>query len=163
MAAANTYTQIASTTLGSASASVTFSSIPGTYTDLVLVINPTMAANADVTLIFNGNTANAYSSTYLTGNGTSATSSRFTFMPKIYLDQVNTGTTIVQYNVNIMNYANTTTYKTVLSRYSGTSKGAEATVGLWRGTDAITSMTITGDGQNFTTGSTFNLYGITAA
>jgi len=163
MAAANTYTQIASTTLGSAAASVTFSSIAATYTDLVLVINPTMAVNADVTVIFNGDTANNYSSTYLSGNGTSAASSRFSTMPKIYLDSINTGTTIVQYNTNIMNYANTTTYKTVLSRYGGTTKGVEAVVGLWRSTAAITSMTITGDGANFSTGSTFNLYGITAA
>lgn len=163
MAAGSTYTKIASTTVGTATNTVTFSSIPSTYTDLVLIINPTMATNADVAIIFNGDTANNYSSTYVTGNGTAASSSRFSTMPKIYLDQVNTGTGIVQYNVNIMNYANSTTYKTILGRYSGTAKGVEAVVGLWRSTSAITSMTITGDGQNFTTGSTLNLYGIAAA
>ena len=158
-----TYERIASNTLSSATTTVTFSSIPATFTDLVLIINPTMAVNADLVITFNGDTTNNYSSTYLTGNGTSATSSRFTTFPKIYLDQLNTGTGIVQYNVNIMNYANSTTYKTVLSKYSSAVKGIDAVVALWRSTSAITSMTITGDGANFTTGSTFNLYGIKAA
>jgi hypothetical protein len=163
MPAGNTYEAIATQTLGSATASVTFSSIPGTYTDLVLVINPTMASNADVTIIFNGDTANNYSSTYLSGNGTTASSSRFSTFPKIYLDSINTGTGIVQYNVSIMNYSNTTTNKTVLARFASAAVGTQATVGLWRSTAAITSMTITGDSVNFTTGSTFNLFGIKAA
>jgi hypothetical protein len=122
-----------------------------------------MAVNADVTLTFNGDTSNNYSSTYLFANGTSVGSTRFATFPKIYLDQLNTGTSIVQYNVNIMNYANSTTYKTVLSKYSSAVKGIDAVVALWRSTSAITSLTITGDGVNFTTGSTFNLYGIAAA
>lgn len=163
MAAGTTYEKISSTTLGSASGSVTFSSIPATYTDLVLVINATMAVNADVTLIFNGDTANNYSSTYMKGNGTSVGSSRFSGYPKIYLDTLNTGTGIVQYNVNIMNYANSITRKTVISKYSGAEKGVETVAGLWAATASITSMTITGDGANFTAGSTFNLYGIAAA
>jgi hypothetical protein len=158
-----TYTPIATQTLSTSAASVTFSSIPGSYTDLVLVINPTMASNADVTLIFNGDTANNYSSTYLSGNGTTASSSRFSTMPKIYLDSINTGTGIVQYNVSIMNYANTTTYKTALARFASAGVGTQATVGLWRSTAAITSMTITGDSINFTPGSTFTLYGILKA
>jgi hypothetical protein len=159
----STYEPIATQTLGSAAASVTFSSIPSTYTDLVLVINPTMASNADVTIIFNGDTANNYSSTYLSGNGTTASSSRFSTFPKIYLDSINTGTGIVQYNVSIMNYSNATTYKTALARFASAGVGTQATVGLWRSTAAITSMTITGDTVNFTTGSTFTLYGIKAA
>ena len=159
----STYEPIATQTLGSAAASVTFSSIPSTYTDLVLVINPTMASNADVTIIFNGDTANNYSSTYLSGNGTTASSSRFSTFPKIYLDSINTGTGIVQYNVSFMNYSNATTYKTALARFASAGVGTQATVGLWRSTAAITSMTITGDTVNFTTGSTFTLYGIKAA
>jgi hypothetical protein len=158
-----TYTLISGTTLTTTAASVTFSSIPATYTDLILVVNPTYAINADASITFNGDTANNYSSTYLTGNGTSATSGRFSTMPRIYLDQINTGTTIVQYNASIMDYANTTTFKTVLSRYGGTTKGVEAVVGLWRSTAAITSVLVDGGGANFTSGSTIRLYGIEAA
>lgn len=157
-----TYVALGFVTLSSAQAQVTFSNIPQTYTDLVVVINPTFTTNADVDVIFNGDTKNNYSSTYLTGNGTSATSGRFSTMPKIYLDQINTGTTIVQYNASIMNYSNNTIFKNIINRYNGTTKGTEAVVGLWRNTDAITSMTFTGGGQNFSAGSTFAIYGIGA-
>ena len=64
-----------------------------------------------------------------------------------------------------MNYANTTTYKTVLSRdaLNNASDGAvEAFVGLWRSTSAINTIQIKPDSGNFNTG-TFSLYGILAA
>ena len=73
---ASTYTPIATTTLGSAVNSVTFSSIASTYTELVLVIQYQSAANCVANITFNNDTATNYSTTYLSGNGTSAASAR---------------------------------------------------------------------------------------
>jgi len=171
MAAGNTYTQIASTTLGSAASSVTFSSIAGTYTDLVLVMSLGASTNADNVLIqFNGDTAGNYSSTELSGNGTTAASTRASNQTAINLtNRIGTTTTLSGLVIicNVMNYANATTYKTALSRASqagDTYPGVSADVGLWRNTAAITSILIKQSGTpNFITGSTFNLYGIAAA
>jgi len=171
MAAGNTYTQIASTTLSSAAATVTLSSIPATYTDLVLVMSLGASTNADNVLMqFNGDTASNYSSTELSGNGSTAASTRVSSATSINLtNRIGTTTTLSGLVIicNVMNYANTTTYKTALSRASqagDTYPGASADVGLWRSTSAINSILIKQSGSpNFITGSTFNLYGITSA
>ena len=174
MAAGNTYTPLATQTLGSAAASVTFSSISAAYTDLVLVFN---GYNATVDgggpiIRFNSDTTTNYSYTWLSGDGTSATSGRDTSKAQIGLNLV-TGwdTTSTQPGMNIvhiMNYANTTTYKTVLGRSSlasATYPGTEAVVGLWRKTpEAINTILISlSAGGTFAIGTTFSLYGIAAA
>ena len=68
--------------------------------------------------------------------------------------------------LQLMNYSNTTTYKTILSRTNAAANGVDATVGLWRSTSAITSIEIgknSGMSGTFQIGSTFTLYGIKAA
>ena len=165
MAAGSTYEPISTQTLGSASASVTLSSIPGTYTDLFLAINFGATSGMDLYLRFNGDSATNYSTTRLAGNGTSATSTRTTsdtgIQPRTPGNQASTVTTI--WNINVMNYANSTTYKTALSRYGYASAFTETDVGLWRSTSAITSITLVAVSNTFTAGSTFTLYGILAA
>lgn len=169
MAAGNTYTQIpgGSITLGSAASSVTFSSIAGTFTDLVIVVQAAVTAGSiALRMQFNSDTAANYSSTLLTGNGTAASSLRSTGSTFIKIDE-NTGmnTTLGQglNLINVMNYANATTFKTILARPNRADLGVDAVVGLWRNTAAITSITLLTSSSTFTAGSTFNLYGITAA
>lgn len=162
MAAGNTYVALATNTLASTSTSVTFSSIAGTYTDLVLVTNGNTAANSNTYLQFNGDTATNYSITRMSSNG-SATSARTTSATKINLDAFGFYVTAFSANkiISIQNYSNTTTNKTVLVRSNSTS-GTDAIVGLWRSTAAITSLTFTSDSA-MQIGSTFTLYGIAAA
>lgn len=166
MAAGSTYTPIATNTLGSATASVTFSSIAGSYTDLVLVMQAKNSVGAsNVRLQFNSDTSTNYSSTFLDGNGTSAFSSRTTSATFAYLDnygqiQNNFNSSII---VNIMNYSNATTYKTIIARANNAAVGVDAIVSLWRSTAAITSITLTQGGNNYDVGSIFTLYGIAAA
>jgi hypothetical protein len=161
MAAGSTYTPIATTTLGSSAASYTFSSISGSYTDLVVIVNATTTSAAqDLKLQFNSDTSTNYSNTRLLGTGTSAGSNRNTSSVSIYPGYTNT--TISTVIINIQNYSNTTTYKTAISRSSLADFEVDAIVGLWRNTAAITSVTI-GSTGNFATGSTFTLYGIAAA
>jgi len=161
MPAGSTYSTIATTTLGSAQASVTFSSL-GSYTDLILVDNTkSSVTDTALNLTFNGDTTSGlYSSTFMFGSGTSAISAREPNFNSIYISRANTtnGAGIT----HIQNYGNSTTYKTVLSRGNDTDY-VFAWVGLWRNTNAITSLRVTPGGQNFATGSTFTLYGISAA
>jgi|688.fasta_scaffold263608_3 hypothetical protein len=171
MAAGSTYTPIATTTLGSAQASVTFSSL-GSYTDLVLVVgSATFSANSSFYMQYNSDTGTNYSSTRLTGNGSAASSSRQT---SVNGAQIGAGdgmsSSIVQTCiVQIQNYSNSTTYKTAIARWNRSDAEVAATVSLWRNTNAITSIEIYGGfgngtkNSNMQTGTTLTLYGIAAA
>jgi hypothetical protein len=162
---AQTYTPIATTTLGSSVATYTFSSIPSTYTDLVFVVNMgATAAFQDMTVIFNGDTAANYSFTRVGGNGSTTASARSTGASNIRLDGNGPDTVITStYLINVMNYANTTTYKTLVDKFSRASGGVEATAGMWRSTAAITSVTFGMTSGSLLAGSIFTLYGILAA
>ena len=167
MAAGATYEPIATTTLGTSTATVTFSSFSG-YTDLILVCNIiSVNSGGSSSLQFNSDTGSNYSYTRLDGDGTTAVSGRASNTTTIYLSgNGDTSTTVPSTTITqIMNYSNTTTYKTILSRgsWNGASKETDTRVGLWRNTNAITSISILAYAQNFATGSTFTLYGIAAA
>lgn len=158
-----TYEPIATQTLGSSAATVTFSSISGAYTDLKIVFTGVVNAGGDAFYLrFNGDSASNYSNTELKGNGTTASSARYSNVTYMYA--CGNGLSTIQTNVivDINNYSNATTYKTGLFRYNNTDNVMAATVGLWRSTSAITSISINSLGA-YTTGSTFTLYGITAA
>jgi hypothetical protein len=170
MAAGNTYTPIATQTLSTSAASVTFSSISGAYTDLVLIINAASSAQKDIDIRFNSDTAGNYSNTWMAGNGSSTHSGRTTGTSSLYITYYGAVVTTLGNSVHMVylqNYANTTTYKTVLSRANNGGTGVDAVVGLWRSTAAITNIQIGPNMQQGTntwsTGSTFTLYGIAAA
>jgi hypothetical protein len=167
-----TYEPIATQTLGSAAATVTFSSISGTYTDLMFVCAFSCdIANQDVRLkVGNGSidTGTNYSFTYMNGSGTSPATGRLAAASYIANYSV-LGTSTGQQNIiyQLQNYANTTTNKTTLARVNASDKEVAAVVGLWRSTSAINIISITNEGANpsakFSIGSTFTLYGIKAA
>lgn len=172
MAAGSTYTPIATQTISGSPTSVTFSSIPGTYTDLMVVTQTAFTAGTDLYYRFNGDTGSNYSNTILFGTGSTAGSARNSSATAGILDYYGNPITTVgdsMMYMNIFNYANTTTYKTSLSRSSrGTSSGGgtDAIVNLWRSTAAITSITFGGGSglsQTWVNGSVISLYGIAAA
>lgn len=157
-----TYEPIATQTLGSAAASVTFSTIPGTYTDLVLVATGTNTTSAqNVLLRFNGDSTALYSRTFIYGDGTSAVSSRDSGQTSIGLFYYGTGQAVGI--AHVMNYANTTTNKTVISRSNDAASTTNAVVSLYRNTAAITSITLLAASTTLAAGSIFTLYGIKAA
>ena len=158
-----TYEPIATTTLGSAQATVTFSSIPSTYTDLIVAINAGQStADQYYGIKFNNDGGSNYSNTQIVGNGTTATSNRNTNQTIGYIHSTNENTIKDTVLVHIMNYANTTTNKTTLSRGNSAGYRVVASVILWRNTAAIDRIDLSG-GSNFLSGSTFTLYGIKAA
>jgi hypothetical protein len=161
-----TYEPLATTTLGSAAATVSFTSISGSYTDLVLVMNTIgTSAGGDVQAQFNSDTGSNYSCTILYGTGSAAGSTRQSSVSSILLDYyAELNTAVSNRIVSIQNYSNTTTYKTLLSRANNAGLGVDAIVGLYRSTSAITSILIKISNANtFATGSTFTLYGIKSA
>jgi hypothetical protein len=158
-----TYATIASSVLSSTVSTFTFSSIPGTYTDLVLIITgkDTTALNG-FNVRFNGDTATNYSRLLMAGNGSAGVSSLVANDDALGLGLA--GTTTSSNIINIFNYANTTVRKSVLSRTNSvTSNLTRAIVGAWRNTAAITSITITASTANYAAGTTLSLYGIKAA
>jgi hypothetical protein len=164
-----TYTPLATTTLSSAAATVTFSSISGSYTDLILVAScQTNAAGTDKDLYlrFNGDSANNYSRTRIVGNGSTATSARQNDVSQIVcgaMPGTSYTSTFAANVIQIQNYANTTTFKTILVRNNLSQIAVQAIVGLYRSTSAITSLTLIPESGSFVSGSTFTLYGILAA
>ena len=160
---AATYTPIASITLGATASSVTFSSIPQTYTDLVLVGSVNTTAGLDYWYRLNSDSGSNYSNTQVRGNGTSAISFRVANATFNYFNGGGSPTSQHSFTMNLMNYSNTTTNKTQLIRYVNAAQETIFRVGLWRSTAAISSILIQTDSSTFTSGSTFNLYGILGA
>ena len=158
-----TYKPISTQTLGTAVATVTLSSIPSTYTDLILVVgygNNTVGGQ-NLYMQFNGDTGSNYSNTRLVAGGGGVGSYRDSNSTVINVGAIYGTADPMTHISQINNYANTTTYKTVLCRHNTTNNVA-AHVGLWRSTAAITSITFSASGGNFGVGSTFTLYGIKA-
>jgi malate synthase len=161
-----TYEKVATYTVASSGSISTFtlSSIPGTYTDLVLICIGDATPGPEYWMRLNSDTGSNYSRTLLSGNGTSAISNRANNATKIFLNDGVTANVPSSQIVNIMNYSNTTTYTTAIGRSNSTSDAAQTIVSTWRSTAAVNSITILFDRTaTFNAGATFTLYGIKAA
>jgi hypothetical protein len=162
-----TYEKIATTTLGSPNTTITFSSIPSTYTDLRLTLVASITTGSDVVnMRFNGDTATNYSNTTLYGTGSAAGSFRKNNDNKIGFNDGTAGisTVIDFYTADIFSYAgstNKTCLKTTSDDKNG-SGGVEVSVSLYRSASAINSVSVF-SGTTFATGTTATLYGILKA
>lgn len=159
-----TYEPISTQTLGTATATVEFTSIPQTYTDLILVVvGGNTAGGEDIALTFNSDTGTNYSRTVLIGNGSTASSVRTSNAARIALSAAFTTTLDATNTItHIMNYSNTTTYKTVLHRGNNAAGAVYLLAGLWRSTSAITSLNANTTGSTWLAGTKFSLYGVKA-
>ena len=170
MPAGSTYEPIATKTGTGSSAVIDFTTIPQTYTDLVLVVQATTPSGATtLSTRFstdNGSTfdtGNNYSRTFMYGDGSITESVYNTSISSAYLGSIE-ASTITTYIVQFMNYSNTTTYKTLLARANNTSWTVAGIVDLWRNTAAISGIRLLNlDGYNFSSTTTATLYGIKAA
>jgi hypothetical protein len=164
---ATTYEPIATTTLGSAAATIDFTSISSAYTDLRLVIvGKYTSAGGNTRITFNSDTASNYSSTRIAGDGTSASSDRLTNQTFQRLNFDGNSTTIPDLlTVDIFSYAGST-FKTSLITSTEDKNGSGSViriVGLYRSITAISSITISLSSSTFASGTTATLYGIKAA
>lgn len=173
---ASTYTPIMTTTLTSSGA-LSFTSIPSTYTDIILVASCEGSYGTStydqVEIRFNNDTGTNYSYITLGSNSGSVTGNRAsnqTFIAATTNSAPTFDGKVSSLIMQLNNYSNTTTYKTAILRdnYLGSNAGdgIDFNVGLWRSQSAINRIDLkvsSSGGTNFLAGSTFTLYGITAA
>ena len=160
-----TYKPIVTATLSSNAASYTFSSIPDSYTDLILIVNGQVSSAVTIACQVNGDTGSNYSCTEAYSDGTNNGSARSSNNAQIsvasIVAQIGSGSQWLS-TLHFQNYSNSTTFKTVISRTSATATIVNGTTGLWRSTSAINSIKLFGyaGASGFTAGTTFTLYGI---
>jgi hypothetical protein len=167
MAAGSTYTPIYSTTLGSNQSTVSLSSFSG-YTDLRMILNFKNTAGG-LAIKPNGNSSSIYSMTYLTGNGSSAGSSRLTtgdlggtgwYIPNAYCSTTNFNTITIDF----MNYTNTGVYKNIIARANDVGDSLAAIIGVAQTIAAVSTLELSCDGGGqVASGTSITLYGIAAA
>jgi hypothetical protein len=168
----STYQAISSQTVsGTSTTSITFSSIPQTYTDLRIVVN-TGYSFTD-TLMFlelNGSSSSIYSGNDLNGTGSAVNTGNFnngTYFSNAGWYPYPSDATIpglATYDIN--NYSDTNQFKSVLMRLNQANTLTSGRIGLFRSTSAVTSLRFFFGAYGspyFTAGSTFTLYGIKAA
>ena len=173
--AVGAYESIASQTVGAGgSSSITFTSIPSTYTHLQLRFTgrANLAGNVfSAGIRYNSDSGSNYSFHFIYGNGTSALTSVGANQTTDYSASLMGTTPTNNFAVNIidiLDYANTNKFKTIRTLSGGDVNGAGGFIGLssvlWRSTSAINSITISSDGYgDLLQYSTFALYGIRGA
>jgi hypothetical protein len=156
-----TYTPLATITLGTTASTVTFSSIPATYRDLVLVINhlPTNSAGAQIQ-VNNDTTGSNYANVVMEGDGSTTVS--YTGTGYMVTPAYGNSTTRQTVIASFMDYSATNKHKTVLTKGGNSAIGTGAAASRWANTAAINLIKIYHGTQQFTAGSTFSLYGIAA-
>jgi len=164
---ANTLIPIQTYTLGSTTASVTFSNIPQNYTDLKVVMSMRSADTSNIafecSLTFNGNTT-GYTAKQLYGDGSTAASSSPTIRPAGFIVGTSaTANTFSNGELYIPNYAsgNNKSYSVdSVAETNATNQYMNLIAGLWSNTAAITSIAFAGTSGSFAANSTFTLYGV---
>lgn len=167
----STFVKIASTTVGSGGASnITFSDIPGTYTDLSLYLSGRYSnAGTQATLWISqiNGSSSSLSNRWIRGSGSSIFTSSDA-SGGIYVGQVNasssTSNTFTNINMYFPEYAGSKNKSVIIDAVQENNQ-TEAYMGfsggLWANTAAITSITIDPDGANsFAENTTATLYGI---
>ena len=147
-----TYDLIASSVLGSSAASVTFSSIPSTYRDLIVVVNVDSDAHGHK-LAHGGATAND-AAIWAWGDGSTTGSSSATNVNMTSYYQAR------QVIWQIMDYSATDKHKPIIWRASGPADAVVMAAGRWAFTTAVTSITIESADTNYPAGTSFYVYGI---
>jgi hypothetical protein len=163
-AGVSAWTPLANLTLTSSQAQVNFTSISQSYRDLVLVMNPLTAATEELYLRLNADTGTTYNYVTMRGSSGGKGSSVVTSTNQISLGATTYSYTTSQaaFVVNVMDYSQTDKQKALLIR-SNEPSSVEANAARWANTAAVTQIRIYGRfGQNFTTGASFALYGVSA-
>jgi len=158
-----TYTPLATVTLTSNASSVTFSNIPATYRDLILVFNGSATSGSDLRFRFNSDTGNNYNFVNMgaaSATPQSASSSNQSSIAVSYTAVLTTRRNVVL--TQIMDYSATDKHKTLLARANDEGQGVSATAARWANTNAITTILLYPDANQFSSGSRFDLYGVIA-
>ena len=154
-----TYVALANITLGSSASSVTFSSIPATFRDLVIVSQWSNSANANLTMRANSDSGSNYTRVYAFGFSGGVLSGTESGTSWNSLTLSSGGSTQLM-TLQIMDYSATDKHKTALMRCNQADPYITADALRWANTSAITSFSLTAGAGSISAGSTFALYGI---
>lgn len=154
----STYTPLANITLGSSASSVTFSNIPNTYRDLVLVANGAGASGGSMFIRVNADTGTNYPTVNMRGTDVNTAVSTTYTTGYIFSGGLSTRRFIS--TLQFQDYGVTDKHKSILSRTGVDGWQVEASAIRWSNTNAITSIIFTIDSGSYASGSTFALYGI---
>jgi hypothetical protein len=164
---ANTFIQIGSVTVGSGgAATMDFTSIPATYTDLLLVCSSRTASVASIdNLVIKPNGATtSQTAIRLQGTGSAAASSTATSFPPVNNAATSTASTFTSTQIYFPNYSGSTNKSLSIDNVqedNAATAYAQMWAGLWSSTAAISSINLaTSSGSNFVQHSTATLYGI---
>jgi hypothetical protein len=156
------YIALANITLSSSAATVTFTNIPNTYRDLIIIGSGTSTGTAlDIGARFNSDSGTNYSQVAMFGLGSTSGSSSQGSETGFGLGRFSNS--IANFQTSLMDYSATDKHKTCLTRYDDATVVTVARAGRWANTNAITSIQLynaSANGQSFAIGSTFALYGI---
>tara|TARA_R110000868_G_scaffold8978_3_gene45483 strand:- start:2599 stop:3147 length:549 start_codon:yes stop_codon:yes gene_type:complete len=165
-ASTSSYESIATATGTGASGTITFSSIPATYKHLQIRTNAGDGAGNLIYIRLNSDSGSNYAYHWIRGNGTaaaasgSATQTEMSFAGYALGVSSAMGVSIT----DIADYASTSKNKTIRTIFGYETNAAGQiylSSGLWQSTSAITSISLIDNGAaNFSTASTFALYGI---
>jgi hypothetical protein len=165
-----TFTKIASVSVGAGgAASIDFTSIPATYTDLCIKLSGRSARSAqqadNLFITFNSNTS-GYTMKALTSNGTSVGSAGYSSRYASFAVDAagSTASTFSSHDIYIPNYAgaNNKSYSadSVSENNSASSAQSDLVAGLWSNSAAITSISLLPEVSTWVQYSTATLYGI---
>lgn len=157
-----TYEPIATQTVSASNVTITFTSIPSTYTDLVLVTGSSNTLGGVYNLRFNNDSGSNYSYTVFSGNGSATACTNYVSQTSTNLFNIpGSGSIQMTTITHLMNYANTSVYKSLFTRANDTSGLVNETAGFWLNTSAINRIDLSTSGaSNFINGSVITLYGI---
>ena len=157
-----TYTALANTTLAGTASSVTFSSIPATYRDLVVVFIGAGSTDLEGRIRLNSDTGSNYNYVRMSGSGSATTSTSATSQTSGFVSAIAkaTSTGALQMTINIMDYSATDKHTTIISVANQSANGSEAFANRWANTAAVTSVQILTSTGNWAIGTTAAIYGI---
>lgn len=165
----NTFSLIASSTLGSAQANISFSSIPSIYTDLCLKVSSRGASTGTLVLVQFNSSSSGYQARWLDGDGSAASSGNNSSTLQNLMawtqSSSTTANTFGNFELYIPNYAGSNN-KAVSSDYANENNATGGIAygllaNLWSNSDAINSISLSiSGGTNFAANSSAYLYGI---
>ena len=156
------YTVLDSQVLATSAASVTFSSIPGGYKDLVLVVEASTSSSSHIQFRLNSDSGTNYNLVNMYGNGSSAGSYASSNVSVGYFTTVALPSTGVKtiVNADFLDYSTTNKHKSVISRAGKSASGTDALANRWASTAAVNSLQVIASAGSFEIGSTFRLLGV---
>jgi hypothetical protein len=153
------YISLATRTLSSPASSITFSNIPNTYRDLVLIVSGTATSNGYIGLRYNGDSGSNYSRIGISGASSNGSSAGFSSTDSIVgLTLWRTSNAMLR--LDVLDYSANNKLKTGISRGGGGGMESVIIGHRWNNTSPITSLNISHVSSQMATGTTLSLYGV---